>query len=445
MREGKDKKSGFLRFFVPSLLGVILFLIPIRTDEGASLVVNLVIDMTKELMGVWLVPFVLLVLTISAVCSAVGCVKRELFRGYWAGLFCVKRSDCVVRIIAALLAYMIYFQVGPQWIWAEDTGTMMMNDVVSNLIPFFFWAGLFLPLLTEFGLMEFIGSLLRPVVRPLFRIPGRAAVNCAVSWVGSGSMGIVLTKQEYENGFYTQREAASIATGFSVASIAIVSLLSGFLDMTDYFPLIYGCCIFVGLLLNVIMVRIPPIRKIPESFYSSAPRQDVSEKRPEGKSLFGYALESAVTRAQERKGNILVRGIKITGDVWFTLEPIVLTVGTLATILVVYTPIVEYLALPLGGLLGILGIPEAAAAGQSILLGAIDIFLPFITGGGIASPMTRFILSVVCVLQIIYCSETGPLLLKAEIGLKARHVVLIFIERTILALFIVTPIAMIFF
>ena len=49
--------------------------------------------------------------------------------------------------------------------------------------------------------MEFVGSLARPIMRPLFKIPGRSAINCAVAWVGSGTMGIVLTNKEYEDGF----------------------------------------------------------------------------------------------------------------------------------------------------------------------------------------------------------------------------------------------------
>lgn len=271
--EEKKRVGRFLRFFIPSFFGIVLFLIPIHTEGGVLLVINIIINRTKELMGGTLIPFVLIVLTISAVCSFAGYLKNDLFQGYWKRLFCVKASDCILRGVAAILAYMIYFHVGPEWVWSDNTGAMMMGDVVANLIPFFLWAGLFLPLLTEFGLMEFVGSLLHPVMRPIFKLPGRSAVNCAVSWVGSGTMGIVLTKQEYQNGFYTKREAVSISTGFSIASIAIVSLLCSFLDMTDYFPIIYICCVVVGLVLNFIMIRIPPISRMGEEYCPEAQEQ----------------------------------------------------------------------------------------------------------------------------------------------------------------------------
>lgn len=435
----------FLRFFIPSALGVVLFLIPFHTAEGVSLIINMIIDQTKRLMGPALVPFVIGVLTISAVCTVIGSLKKELFHGYWKKLFCVKGWECALRIAAAVTSYLICLRVGPEWLWSDQTGTMMMTDVVANLIPFFLWAGIFLPLLTEFGLMEFVGSLMQPVMRPLFKLPGRSAVNCAVSWVGSGTMGIVLTNQEFEKGYYTVKEAASISTGFSIASIAIVSLLCGFLDMTGYFPLIYICCIVVGLVMNMIMIRIPPIRLMSSSYYSGAPSRDHEEKRPEGTSLLGYAVNAAMDRADVRKGNLLTGGLKVTGDIWFTLEPMVLVIGTAATILAEYTPVLNYLSIPLAGLLKLLGIPEAAAAGQSMLLGFVDIFLPFITGAAIHSQMTKFILSVVCVLQILFITETVPLLLKVRIGMKFWNIVLIFIIRTVLALVLITPVAMLLF
>lgn len=59
--------------------------------------------------------------------------------------------------------------------------------------------------------------------------------------------------------------------------------------------------------------------------------------------------------------------------------------------------------------------------------------------------MTKFIISVVCVLQIIYITETGPLLIKVDIGVKFWHAVVIFVLRTLLALLIITPVAMIIF
>lgn len=432
-----------VRFLVPSIIGVILFLIPIQTSDGMMLIINIIINKTKELMGDALLPFVLLVLTFSAICSLIGFWKKDLFKGYWARLFNVNIIDLIIRITAAILAYLIYFKIGPEHIWSDDTGGMILKDVVSNLIPFFLWAGIFLPFLTEFGLMEFIGKLMMPIMKPIFNLPGRAAVN--VIWVGSGSMDIVLTNREYEKGYYTKKEAVAIATGFSKVSIAIVALLCSFINMTSYFLTIYFFCIVLGLIINMIMIRIPPIRNMENSYFRNLSKEELSETVPKDSTLLKYAFNSALSRAQKPKENLIISGLKITGDIWFTLEPVVLTIGTIATIIVNYTSVIYYLSIPFAWILNLLGIPEATLAGQSIFLGFIDVFLPFVTGGAITSPMTKFILSVVCILQVIYMTETGPLLLKLKMGLRFKHIIAIFLLRTILALLLITPIAYLLF
>ena len=445
MKDGKKSEAALLKFLVPSVIGVLLFLIPFQINGEPTLIINLIIDKTKELLGSALVPIVIVILFITAICSTAGHFRLITFKGFWADFFNVKLSTCIVRILSAVVSVLIYFETGPEFIWSADTGGMMMSDVVANLVPFFFWCGIAMPLLTEFGLMEFIGNLMRPIMRPLYKVPGRSAVNAAVAWVGSGTMGIMFTDQEYRAGYYTKKESVIISTGFAIPSIAIVSLLCSFLDLSSLFPQIYLTAIVVGLVAQFILVRIPPISRKPNEYCPTAEKRDISERPPEGYSTFSYAVKCATERAAQPHGNLLVNGLKVALDVWFTLLPIVLGLGTVATIICEYTPVVKYLAMPLAWLMQTLGIAEAAAAAQSILLGFIDVFLPFIAGGAIASAATKFIVAVVCILQIIFISETGPLLLKVDFDLSFLDIVVLFLMRTVVALLLVLPVALLLF
>src|SRR5699024_521607 len=87
------------------------------------------------------------------------------------------------------------------------------------LFSVFLFAGIFLPLLMIFGLMEFFGTLMTKVMRPLFKLPGRSSIDALASWIGDGTIGVLLTSKQYEDGYYTKREAAVIGTTFSVVSI----------------------------------------------------------------------------------------------------------------------------------------------------------------------------------------------------------------------------------
>lgn len=445
MAKEKISFSQLVKFIIPSLIGVLLFLVPFTIDGEPILIINLIINKTKDLLGGALEPIVIVILFISAICSLIGHFKPEVFNDYWGVFFRAKTFDCIVRVFAAIVSVLVYFKIGPEFIWSGDTGGMMLSDVVANLIPFFFWCGIFMPLLTDFGLMEFIGNLMRPIMRPLYKIPGRSAVNAAVSWVGSGTMGIILTDKEYRDGYYTKKESVIISTGFAIPSIAIVALLTGFLDLGSMFPTIYISCIAVGLIMHIILCRIPPISTKKNEYCADAPTRDVSERPPEGYNIFTYAVKTAVDRASQPHENLIAKGLKTTFDVWFTLEPVVMGLGTVATIICTYTPIMKWISLPFAWLFQAIGLEEAAAAAQSVLLGFVDVFLPFITGAAIASVATKFVIAIVCTLQIIFISETGPLLLKVDFGMSFLDIVLVFLMRTILATLLCVPLLLIMF
>ena len=123
---------------------------------------------------------------------------------------------------------------------------------------------------------------------------------------------------------------------------------------------------------------------------------------------------------------------------WFGVIPVVMAVGTIALILANYTPLFEILGLPFTPLLKLLGVPEAAAASQTLIAGFADMLLPSVLASGIESDMTRFIIASVSVTQLIYLSEVGALLLGSKIPVKLWELFVIFLERTLITLPIVS-------
>ncbi len=59
-------------------------------------------------------------------------------------------------------------------------------------------------------------------MRPVFQLPGRSSIDCIASWVGDGTIGVALTNKQYEDGYYTAKEASIISTTFSAVSITLV-------------------------------------------------------------------------------------------------------------------------------------------------------------------------------------------------------------------------------
>lgn len=445
MRREKISFSRLMKFAAPSLLGILFFLVPFEIHGESTLIITYLVGVTQEVLGPALPLLIIVNFSISAICTIIGTVKPDVFSDYFRPFFVTSKTNCTVRVIALLLILMIYFKAGPVFIWSPDTGGMMLESVIKTLAPFDLWGGLGLPLLLEFGLMEFAGNLARPVMRPLYKVPGRSAVNAVFSWVGSGTLGMILTNKEYQSGYYTKKEAAIITTGFAIPSLAVIALLTTIIGMSQYTVSVFAVAIGIGLVMQIILCRIPPVSRKKNVYCKTAEVKDVSEKAPEGHTLFSNALECAVGRAEEPHGNIILNGLKTTFEVWYTLEPVVLVIGTVATVICNYTSIFQYLSMPLGAFLKLLHVEEASFVAQSMLLGFIDVFLPYIKGAEIASAASKFLIAVVCSLQIIFVTETGPLLMKLDFDISFLDLVVIFLMRSVLATVLCLPFMVLLF
>ncbi|WP_428912689.1 YjiH family protein [Niallia sp. Krafla_26] len=349
----------------------------------------------------------------------------------------------VARLLGSIFAILTYFQWGPEMIWSENTGGLLLNDLLPVLFSVFLFAGMFLPLLLNFGLLELFGTILTKVMRPVFKLPGRSSIDCIASWLGDGTIGVLLTSKQYEEGFYTKREAAIIGTSFSVVSITFSLVVISQVGLGHMFVPFYLTITFAGLVAAFIAPRIPPLSRKPDTYYVEKSSEYKEDKIPEGHNPLSWGYVQAIDKARHNRGfvDFLISGVKNVLDMWMGVAPIVMSLGTVTLILAEYTPIFQWLGLPFIPILELLQIPEAKAASETMVVGFADMFLPSVIGASITSEMTRFIIASVSVTQLIYMSEVGGLLLGSKIPVSFWELFVIFIQRTLITLPIITLIA----
>ncbi|KAA9014225.1 YjiH family protein [Niallia endozanthoxylica] len=347
------------------------------------------------------------------------------------------------RILGAIFAVCVLFQLGPEMIWSENTGGLLLNSLLPVLFSVFLFAGLFLPLLLDFGLLELFGTLLTKIMRPVFKLPGRSSIDCIASWLGDGTIGVLLTSKQYEEGYYTKREAAIIGTSFSVVSITFSLVVISQVGLAHMFVPFYLTITGAGLAAAFIAPRIPPLSRKKDTYYVEKPDDYTEDHIPEGHTPLTWGFAQALKKAGHNRGlqAFFISGGKNVLDMWMGVAPIVMALGTLALIIAEYTPLFQWLGLPFIPLLELLQIPEAKAASETLVVGFADMFLPSVIGAGIESEMTRFIVASVSVTQLIYMSEVGGLLLGSKIPVSFWELFVIFIQRTLITLPIITLVA----
>ncbi|ALP88915.1 MULTISPECIES: YjiH family protein [Clostridium] len=427
--------SSLLKFIIPSLIGVLLFMTPFKIEGQFTIPIAFLSNKLVELFN----DFLPLIVTILISISAIGSIVIKFYKTdnkILNSLFNVTPIWMTGRIIGMILSILTYFKLAPEFIWSDSTGGMVLFSLLPLLVSVFFFAGLFLPLLLNHGLLEFVGALLTKVMRPIFKLPGRSSIDCITSWLGDGTIGILLTSKQFEDGFYTKKEASIIGTSFSAVSITFSLMVITQVGLSHMFVPFYLTVTLTGIVAAIIVPRIPPLSRKSNTYIDgSAPKKDM-DNIPSGYTAFTYGLEKALEKAEDNSSikGFFADGIRNVIDMWLGVLPIVMAMGGIALIIAEYTPFFEVLGTPFIPLLNLLGVPEAAAASQTLVVGFADMFIPSVLASTISNEMTRFIVACISVTQLIYMSEIGGLLLGSKIPVKFTDLILIFLERTLVSL-----------
>lgn len=443
MKAQSMNMKNLLKFIFGSLVGIVMFLVPIPQGESFTTLLDFIKSFLKDLFGGSLVYILLVIVVIAAILSLYDFIcKPDWIRKnhYLKKGFSTTPLYLVSKIIGAIVAVMVVFGIGPEVIISIDTGATMI-DLCCTLLCIVIGFSFFLPFLTDCGIMEFLGVILRPVVRPLFRVPGRASVDLIASWFGASNAAVILTREQYMKGFYTKREAGYIMTNFSLVSIPFCLLIADTIGIANLFPAFYLCICVTGVVLAIIGGRIPPLSKIPDTYQEKAGKQ-LNEEVPQEKRILGYALELSCKRAEKFgvKG-VLAGGFEVVMGMFFDLIPIVIAWGTIALMIATYTPVFDWVSYPMGLYLQLLGVEEAFAVAPASLIGFTDMFIPALLITGVESVKTKFIIGVLSLVQIIYLTEVGAIIIKSEIPLNFWKLLIIFLERTIIAIPIIVLMA----
>lgn len=446
-KENKFTFKNNIKFILPSLLGVLLFMTPVNSDGNITIPVAILSGKLTDLLGTSLPYIIAITLAISGIMTLVAFVFKPKFileNKLLTALFCTTPLWSISRVVGSIFGILTLLQIGPSFLISDLTGGFVFDGLLTILFSIFFFAGLLLPLLLNFGLLEFVGSLLTKVMRPIFKLPGRSSIDCITSWLGDGTLGIILTSKQYEDGFYSEREAAVVSTTFSAVSITFSLVVIQTIGLDGMFIPFYLTVTIAGIVAAIVVPRIPPLSRKKDTYYNDKKAKNASEDIPEGFNSLTWGYKCAIEKAEQNSNikEFFVDGFKNILDMWVGVLPIVMCFATLALIIAEFTPIFKMLGLPFIPILQLLQVPEAVQASQTLVVGFADMLLPaVIASTTITSEMTKFIVACVSVTQLIYMSEVGGVLLGSKVPVNLKEMLIIFIERTLVTLPVIVLIA----
>jgi nucleoside recognition membrane protein YjiH len=433
-RAATGRSAPMWKFFVYSLVGSFVFFVPFELDGKDTIALDhMVSALTTRLPD--LVPYYALALILAG-------AAYPLVTGRW------RRSTLdmiftVAKVCGAVVGVMLVFDVGPGWLFEPDLGPFLFDSLVvpvGLLVPI---GAVFLALLVGYGLLEFVGVLMQPVMRPVWRTPGRSAIDAVASFVGSYSLGLLITNRVYREGKYSEREAMVIATGFSTVSATFMVVVATTLDLMGSWNTYFWSTLVITFLVTAVTVRIWPLSRIHDTYFAEAvPQPEIEVHGQRWQHAWAEAKET-VAAAPPLPVNV-VRHLRDGVVMAMAILPSILSIGLLGLVLATYTPVFDWLGYAFYPVTWALQVPEPMLVAKASALGIAEMFLPALLV--VESGMTvKYVVAVVCVSQVIFFSALVPCLVATDIPVSIPKLVVIWFERVVLTLILAIPLAYLLF
>lgn len=463
----KDKNSGLFKFLLFTAIAIFVFFIPVNGVIPFGIIYNKLISIVESLVVINGVEVgAVLICTIILVATGILSFVGKFFSKKDSKLYKYFETDSVIHpflYLAGGVFILLYFlnKVGiyeaPQMIVGPSTGEMVIPGVVVGVAFIIPVGAFFIPFLTDYGCIDFIGIVLEPLMRPLFKTSGKSAVDAVASFVGSTTMGIIITSRMYKTNVYTQKEASIVATCFSAVSIGYALVVMDKVEVGEHFGVIYFTSFLTAFIIAAIVCRIPPLSN-KRNIFENGREQTEEELKKEAKlnistDLFNKGVHRGTVKAYT-SGNIFKR-IKDSIIDAFPVMPKVITllcsIGIIGMILAAYTPIFDWLGLIFLPLIKIVGVPEAKIAASAIPAGITEMFIPTLiladkmAAGVEISLATKYFVIAVSMVQIIFLAESVVVIMSTGLPVSFKELMIIFVERTFIAIPVVAVFMHIFF
>lgn len=196
-----------------------------------------------------------------------------------------------LALLAAVFGYLGHTMgVANMFNTMMKTSYSLLMETVFYLMGITVLSGAFGRLLVEFGVIRLLETLLRPLMRPLFNLPGVAALGGMMTFVSDNPAIISLAKDRRFNSYFKKYQIISLTnfgTAFGMGLVVIVFMTSlgfGGAAVVGLGGAFVGAVVSTRLMQWFIRRSYPAYVTEPAS--DLVTEHDVEERKPEEKSLF---------------------------------------------------------------------------------------------------------------------------------------------------------------
>ena len=243
---------------------------------------------------------------------------RKLWKLIPSGIVCLV-------IVFGLFAYLGSIMGTPNMLnTVMNTAHDLLLNTVFYLMAICVITGAIGRIFTEFGVVDLLEKLLRPLMKPLFNLPGVASLGAVLTFLSDNPAIISLTQDKRFSSYFKKYQFISLTnfgTAFGMGLLVIVFMVGqGYYaePFIGLFGAICGCIVSTRMMQQFVIKAYPQYK---DEDASSSDTQGLSEAKTDEKPMFQRILDS------------LLDGGRTGVDVGVAIIPGVLIISTLVMLL----------------------------------------------------------------------------------------------------------------
>ncbi len=422
-----NRTRATLRLIGYSLIGILLFFVPFEIAGRSSLLLDHAASLLQNEARI-------AVICAAMIFMAYGAISPWFKAGARQGM--TQLVFNVLKVLGLLVGIAYLLEIGPAALFQPDMLPFLFEKLVLSLTVIVPLGALALVFLIGFGLLELVGVLMQPIMRPLWRTPGKSAIDAVASFAGSYSVGLLITDRMYREKHYSLRDAAIIATGFSTVSVPFLVVVARTMDLMPLWNLYFWSTMLVTFLVTAVTARLYPLAsmstdRLPEPELASG------KGRWAGAWEAGLAQAGAAPSLRQALAGTFVDGLRMTS----AILPSILAVGLLGLLATKYTPIFDIIGLLFYPVTWAFGLEQPMQVASALASGLAEMFLPVMLLKD-ADSLVRFVTAIVSVSSVLFLSASIPCMLATQIPLRMRDLLLVWLQRTLISLLFTIPLGM---
>lgn len=418
--------ASVLKLIVFSLIGITFFFVPVEVNGKSTIPLDHVVSWLKAVSPQGVEIYALIMIIAGSL--------YPFITGSW-NTNTTQKVLSVLKVVGVITALMAFFSVGPALLFEKDMLPFLFGKLVvpvGLIVPV---GAIFLAFLIGFGLLELVGVLLQPVMRPIFKTPGKSAIDAVASFVGSYSIGLLITNRVYKAGQYSAKEAAIIATGFSTVSATFMVIVAKTLGLMDIWNLFFWSTLILTFVVTAITVRLRPLSQLDDT-------KPVADETNNDIPRLTQAINEGIQVADKSEPvfSSIIKNLKEGLLMAMSILPSIMSVGLIGLLLAKYTPVFEWLGILFYPFAWVVQLPDPMLVSKAAATGLAEMFLPALIASK-ADFVSRFVIGQISISSILFFSASIPCILSTEIPISVKQILVVWFQRTVITLLLSAPLA----